>query len=104
MSHPHAELIEKFYTAFQRRDAETMASCYHQDIVFSDPVFQELRGPRAGAMWKMLCERAKTLAIEFSDVAADDRTGRAHWDARYEFSATGRNVVNRIDAKFEFAD
>lgn len=37
-------------------------------------------------------------------VWADDRTGRAHWDARYDFSATGRKVWNRIDARFEFAD
>ena len=30
--------------------------------------------------------------------------GRAHWDARYTFSATGRKVLNRIDASFEFRD
>ena len=102
--HPHSELIESFYRAFQKRDAETMASCYHPNVEFSDPVFRNLRGPRAGAMWRMLCERATTLEIEFSDVHADDRTGRAHWDARYEFSATGRNVFNRIDARFEFED
>lgn len=102
--HPHAQLIEAFYKAFQKRDADTMASCYHPQIEFSDPVFQDLRGPRAGAMWKMLCERAKTLSIEYSGIHADDKTGRAHWDARYEFSATGRNVLNRIDARFEFAD
>lgn len=104
MQHPNAQLIEKFYTAFQKRDAETMASCYHADVQFSDPVFADLRGPRAGAMWKMLCERGTTLQIEFSDVWADDKTGRAHWDARYDFSATGRKVFNRIDARFEFAD
>lgn len=104
MSHPHAELIEKFYTAFQRHDAETMASCYHADIEFSDPVFRRLRGPRVGAMWRMLFERGKTLTLEYSGVWADDRTGRAHWDARYDFSATGRKVWNRIDARFEFAD
>lgn len=104
MSHPNAQLIEAFYTAFQRRDAEAMAACYHADVTFSDPVFRDLHGPRAGAMWRMLCKRATTLTIEFSDVWADDRTGRAHWDARYEFSATGRQVLNRIDARFEFAD
>jgi hypothetical protein len=26
----------------------------------------------------------------------------AHWDAHYRFSATGRLVLNRIDASFEF--
>lgn len=102
--HAHAELITRFYSAFQKRDAQAMAACYHPDVEFSDPVFQDLRGPRAGAMWRMLCERGKDLRIEFSGVEADDRSGRAHWDAWYTFSGTGRAVLNRIDARFEFQD
>jgi ketosteroid isomerase-like protein len=94
--------IHQFYTAFQKRDAAAMAACYHPEVHFSDPVFPDLRGPRAGAMWKMLCERGADLAIEFRDVMADDKRGSAHWDARYTFSATGRKVLNRIDAAFEF--
>lgn len=102
--HPNARLIETFYTSFQKRDAEGMVACYHPDVRFSDPVFHELVGPRACAMWRMLCKRAKDLEIEFRDVQADDKTGSAHWEARYLFSATGRNVHNVIDAKFEFRD
>ena len=102
--HPNALLIETFYTAFQKRDAEGMVACYHPDVRFSDPVFHELQGARAGAMWRMLCARAKDLEVEFRDVRADDRTGSAHWEARYLYSATGRNVHNVIDAKFEFRD
>ena len=104
MAHPHAQLIETFYGAFQKRDADTMVSCYHPNVWFSDPVFQDLKGPRAGAMWRMLCERATTLTLEYSGVDADDKTGRAHWEARYDFTATGRKVHNVIDARFEFAD
>jgi len=103
-THPHALLIEQFYKAFQNRDADGMVACYHPDIWFSDPVFHDLRGPRAGAMWRMLCERAKSLEITFRDVRADDRTGAAHWEASYVFTATGRNVHNVIDATFELAD
>jgi hypothetical protein len=44
------------------------------------------------------------LTVEYSGVSADDTTGRAHWEARYDFSATGRKVHNVIDARFEFAD
>jgi ketosteroid isomerase-like protein len=102
--HANARLIETFYTSFQKRDAEGMVACYHPDVRFSDPVFQDLQGPRAGAMWRMLCGRAKDLEIEFRDVQADDSTGSAHWEARYLFSATGRKVHNVIDAKFEFRD
>ena len=101
--HPNAALITRFYEAFQKRDAATMAACYHEDVVFSDPAFPDLRGKRAGAMWTMLCGRAKDLSIEFSEVSADDKTGKAHWDARYTFS-TGNRVLNRIDATFEFRD
>jgi ketosteroid isomerase-like protein len=102
--HPHVELIESFYTSFQRRDAEGMVACYHPDIWFSDPVFHDLRGPRAGAMWRMLCERAQSLDITFRDVRADEAAGGAHWEARYVFSATGRDVHNVIEARFEFRD
>ncbi|MDQ3365577.1 MAG: nuclear transport factor 2 family protein [Myxococcota bacterium] len=103
-THPHARLLETFYTAFQQRDAEGMVRCYHPAIRFSDPVFHTLEGPRVGAMWRMLCERATSLEVTFRDVRADDRTGSAHWEARYLFSATGRHVHNVIEATFEFQD
>jgi ketosteroid isomerase-like protein len=96
--------IRRFYEAFQRRDAAAMAACYAPDVHFSDPVFPDLRGPQAGMMWKMLCERGKDLRLEFRDVRADAATGGAHWEAWYTFSATGRKVHNVIDASFEFRD
>ncbi|NMO20466.1 nuclear transport factor 2 family protein [Pyxidicoccus fallax] len=102
--HPHSQLISDFYYAFQRRDAQAMAACYHPDVEFSDPVFVGLRHGGVTAMWRMLCERGKDLQLTFRDVQADDRTGRAHWDANYTFSTTGRKVLNRIDAEFEFRD
>lgn len=102
--HPNAALIERFYAAFAARDAAGMAACYHPDVVFTDPAFGELRGPRAGAMWAMLVERGKDLQVTWRDVHADDSSGRAHWDARYTFSQTGRRVHNRIDAEFAFRD
>jgi len=99
----NADLITRFYQAFSRRDAAAMAACYHPEVHFSDEVF-DLRDGDAGAMWRMLCANGRDLRIDFSGVAADERTGRAHWDARYTFSATGREVLNRIDASFEFRD
>ncbi len=102
--HPNEELLQTFYTSFQKRDAEQMVSCYHPDVVFSDPVFQDLRGQKAGAMWRMLCERGTDLVVEFRDVRADDTSGSAHWEADYTFSKTGRKVHNVIDATFQFRD
>ncbi|HUR41842.1 MAG TPA: nuclear transport factor 2 family protein [Verrucomicrobiae bacterium] len=102
--HPNAQLIERFYQAFQKRDAAGMVACYDRDVHFSDPVFPDLHGPHAGAMWTMLCERGKDLTLEYRDVRADNARGAAHWDARYTFATTGRPVLNRIDASFRFKD
>jgi ketosteroid isomerase-like protein len=96
-------LIEKFYTAFQQRDYEGMIACYHPEIHFSDPVFTDLHGKQAGAMWHMLCKRGQDLQIVFDDIWADERNGRAHWEATYTFS-TGRKVHNVVDAAFAFQD
>jgi hypothetical protein len=100
--HQNEELIEKFYSSFKVLDAAGMASCYHPEIVFSDPVFGRLSGTEASTMWKMLCSRAKDLKISFTDVRADDTTGTVHWEAQYKFSKTGRSVHNVIEASFAF--
>ncbi len=102
--HPNEALVQRFYTCFQARDTAGMQACYHPDVVFSDPAFGELRGADVGAMWAMLCTRAKDLEVTFGNVSANDESGRAHWDARYTFSQTGRRVHNSIDAAFRFRD
>lgn len=102
--HPHAQLITRFYEAFARKDGEGMAACYHADIHFSDPVFQDLRGKAAGDMWRMLTGRSKDLKVEFSGVDANDNAGKAHWVATYSFGPSQRKVVNVIDAEFRFKD
>ena len=101
--HPHAQLIERFYAAFAKRDWAGMVACYHPEVHFSDQVF-DLHGADAGMMWRMLASNGRDLRIDVSGIEADDRAGRAHWDASYTFSATGRRVFNRIDASFGFRD
>lgn len=103
--HPNEALLEKFYSAFQKRDAATMNSCYHEDVEFWDPVFHDLKGWKARAMWSMLTERAAPdFKLTFSGIKADDNGGVAHWEPTYAFSKTGNLVHNIIDAKFEFKD
>lgn len=102
---PHEQLIEEFYAAFSAHEAETMASCYHPEIAFSDPAFGMLHGKDASDMWRMLVHRSKgKLHIEFSDIKADQQLGSAKWTARYEFSKTGRQVTNEVTANFVFKD
>jgi ketosteroid isomerase-like protein len=102
---PNEQLIEEFYAAFAAGNAKTMASCYHEDIVFQDPVFGIMRGKEVTDMWQMLIERSKgNLKIEFSEVEANGETGSARWIATYHFSKTNRLVVNDIKASFAFRD
>lgn len=105
--HPNQTLLDNFYAAFARLDAEAMAACYAPDAQFEDEAFS-LRGrDEIGAMWRMLCDvtRAKgadVWKLSASGIAADAQTGKAHWEADYRFSATGRMVHNTIDGEFSF--
>ncbi|MCD5982505.1 nuclear transport factor 2 family protein [Pseudomonas sp. CDFA 610] len=103
-SQANSALITRFYEAFAQLDAEAMSACYTDDVLFSDPVFGELRGRQAGDMWRMLTSRAKDFSVVFDQVRADDRSGSAHWVATYLFSQTGRTVINEIQARFVFRD
>jgi len=96
-------LVETFYTAFQQRNHAGMIACYHSDIHFSDPVFTNLQGNRAKAMWHMLCERGTDLQVTFNDVVVNGRSATAHWEATYTFSG-GCPVHNIIDAQFQIQD
>lgn len=55
------DLIQRFYTRFQARDAVGMNACYHPTIVFTDPVFGRLEGAQATAMWSMFCAVARRI-------------------------------------------
>jgi ketosteroid isomerase-like protein len=94
------DVLRRFYDAFAARDGETMAACYADDVVFSDPVFPRLVGDEACAMWRMLTRRAQDFSLEYEVTGP----GRVHWEARYLFSATGRRVHNVIDATIEVKD
>jgi ketosteroid isomerase-like protein len=109
----HSELITHLYAAFARLDADAMQACYAADASFDDPAFSLRGAARIGAMWRMLAEGVKAerarsgrdvWQLDVSGIEADGTAGRAHWEARYCFSATGRLVHNVIDARFGFRD
>lgn len=93
-----AEVIRRFYAAFNEHDGDAMAACYAPDVRFSDPAFGTLRGSEAGDMWRMLTSRAQRLEVELAE--HDDTSAR--WIARYDFVQTGRPVVNDVRATFVF--
>ena len=72
--HDHAALIQRFYEGFCRRDWAAMATCYHPEIHFTDPVF-DLHGADAAMMWRMLCTNGRDLRLEYSGIQADDKRG-----------------------------
>jgi len=98
------QLLEKFYTSFQQKNWKGMQECYHSEVVFSDPVFQNLKGKEAFAMWHMLINAGKDLTLAFKNIKANNLTGSCQWDAYYSFSRTGRKVHNIIQAQFTFTD
>ena len=102
--HPNAQLIERFYTAFQHKDYAIMQACYHDEAVFNDPAFGKLDSAKVKAMWQMLLIASKDLKATHKSVQANNSTGSAHWEAWYSFSRTGRQVHNIIEARFEFKD
>lgn len=100
----HNQVIENFYDAFGRKDVDTMLSCYHLQVEFTDPAFGTLQGDDARDMWRMLISNARQLEVMYAKVRADENTGSAHWVAKYVFSKTGRSITNHISATFEFKD
>lgn len=99
----HAATIARFYAAFAKLDAETMAGCYAPQARFEDEVFKLEGARQIGGMWRMLSDATKAKGRAHWQLTTRDITDRsAHWDAHYLFSATGRQVLNRIDAEFEF--
>ena len=100
MAANHEELINKFYSAFQKLDHKGMIACYSDDIVFFDPVFGLLRGDEVRAMWEMLCKNAKDFSLTYSNIThLDEEYSTCEWVASYTFSKTGKKVVTALNAK-----
>lgn len=100
MHEPTRQLVDSFYGAFARRDAEGMIACYAPDVTFSDPVFPGLNADEARAMWRMLTGRAKDLRVTHEVLEATPTSARARWIAHYAFGPKGYPVENRIEAEW----
>lgn len=99
----HEQLIEEFYAGFADGEPDTMISCYHPQVVFTDPAFGTLEGADVADMWRMLLkDGTKSIDVEFSDIVANDVGGSANCVADYKFA--GRPVQNCISSEFTFKD
>lgn len=99
------QLIENFYTAFQKLDYRSMINNYADDIIFSDPVFGLLQGDEVRAMWEMLCKNAKDFSLTYTAIThLDEEYSTCEWVATYTFSKTGKKVINKGKAYMKFAN
>ena len=96
------QIVFDFYSDFQNLNAEKMVSHYSDNIQFEDPAFGKLHAEDAKNMWRMLCENAKDLKITFTIIESKENMVKAHWNAEYTFSRTGRMIYNSINAHFIF--
>ena len=99
----NARFIQNFYDSFAAGDSAGMVECYADDIEFNDPAFGTLKGGHAKNMWRMLL-KTPGIKITVSNIKADDQTGSADWVAEYTFSLTGKKVINKVHAEFQFAN
>lgn len=96
------EVAERFYSAFAKRDGDTMAACYAPTCEFSDPVFVGLLDDEVRDMWRMLTERAQDFSLEYKILNADEQTACVLWVARYRVSTTGNQVINHVNTLMKF--
>lgn len=98
------KIIHQFYSAFQQKDYKTMQNSYADNAVFNDSVFRSLDAKQVRAMWQMLISGGKDMTMTFGNIKEDGNKVTAYWEAHYTFSATGKKVINKINAEFEIED
>jgi ketosteroid isomerase-like protein len=102
--HPNETLLKKFYQALRDKNLEDMLCCYHPNATFTDPVFGALHGEALKGMWMMVLEKSPDLTIQFNNIQAGDKEGKAEWTSTYRFSKTNRIIENKIHSRFRFQE
>lgn len=105
MNDQYVALVSAFFDALSRGDLNAMSRCYHPEVSFADPIFQEVEGrDRVMTMWQLQLSGRGGLRATCQDVTADEHSATAHWSAHYTFTGTGREVDNKIESFFRFED
>ena len=55
MMHDNAALLDRLFTALDKHDHVTMASCYREHAHFRDIAFDLVGRTRIHSMWHMIC-------------------------------------------------
>lgn len=109
MSHPNADLLQRYYEAFQHGDLDTMAAYFDHDVVFHEPGRHPLSGTHEGPsaiieFIKGLAERTGgTLRLDkVGALVADAETGAAQLHITAQ-SANGPVTIDALEL-FTFRD
>jgi len=98
--HTHRSLIDRFFVALRRRDADAIARCFAPDAEYSSHLLGRVVGARVPAYWRMICARANMHDLRVEATDADDHGGVARWTARY---TCGRQQVRHVlETTFRF--
>ena len=105
----NAEIVEKFFRSYLKRDFQGMHACLAEGVRFSDYAFEQLQGDRVRAMWQWFCTGEpkidmlgyKVLREEGDRVTARYRIRYFH---RSDEKAEPRKVEYMIASDFRLAD
>lgn len=95
------EKIRSFYKAFDRRDYKSMNAIYADKASFRDEIF-ELQGKQVLALWYMMVSKDNNLKVTCNQVEVKAHKVTAHWTMAYNFTVTGRPIINNVVSVFEF--
>ena len=84
--------MDRFFEALRRADTNVIDSCYHPQISYSDPLFEDLRGARVALRWRMLLKQADSFSLEHSLVFADERKAQVQWTANYRLKGRAISI------------
>lgn len=99
------ELINNFYSAFQRLDSRTMSSCYTDTVVFFNPLFGLLSATEVKGMWEMICANAIDFSLSYGNIQAlDEEYYTCDWQLTSTYPATNRKVLNKVRANMRLTE
>ena len=97
------QLLNQFYSSFQKGNYMGMNACYADNIRFEDPAFGVLEGDRARSIWNMLLLKGQST-ITYDIVESTLTSGKVNWTASYKYGPHKRPVINHVNATFEISN
>lgn len=99
----HLQLLQTFFTAFAKKDLNTMLDCYHENVIYDDVGFGKQKGENAKTVWRFLIKKVDANAqITFSNIQVSKDKGQANWVTKYTFNQ--QKITNKITSTFYFQD